>query len=119
VKNLRGKVAVVTGAASGIGRAAALLLRASGAAVVATDVGSDGEALQGAGIVLDLSNLEAQLALALRMLIEYPEFRHTLGEYARARVLEQYSLNHNLDILVRLYRELGRGGRLTPNDEPV
>jgi rhamnose utilization protein RhaD (predicted bifunctional aldolase and dehydrogenase)/NAD(P)-dependent dehydrogenase (short-subunit alcohol dehydrogenase family) len=35
---LAGKVALVTGAASGIGRAAALLLRASGAAVVATDV---------------------------------------------------------------------------------
>src|SRR5262249_46486667 len=35
---LAGKVALVTGAASGIGRAAALLLRASGAAVIATDV---------------------------------------------------------------------------------
>jgi glycosyltransferase involved in cell wall biosynthesis len=79
---------------------------ASGNAVVATDVGSDGEALQGAGIVIDLPALEAQLPLALRMLLDYPEFRHSLAHSARARVVEQYSLKRNLDRLVELYQEL-------------
>ncbi len=86
---------------------------ASGTAVVATDVGSDGEALQGAGIVIDLKTVEAQLPLALRMLIDFPEFRHALAQQARARAVEQYSLQHNLDRLVQLYREL-RGGRAEP-----
>jgi NAD(P)-dependent dehydrogenase (short-subunit alcohol dehydrogenase family) len=39
---LDGKVALVTGAGSGIGRAAALALAAAGADVVANDLGSDG-----------------------------------------------------------------------------
>jgi NAD(P)-dependent dehydrogenase (short-subunit alcohol dehydrogenase family) len=38
---VKGKIALVTGAASGIGRACALLLAAEGAAVVATDVQDD------------------------------------------------------------------------------
>src|SRR5439155_23525728 len=37
---------------------------ASANAVIATDVGSDGEALQGAGILVDLAAVEAQLPLA-------------------------------------------------------
>jgi glycosyltransferase involved in cell wall biosynthesis len=79
---------------------------ASGAATVATDVGSDGEAIQGAGIVIDLDSLDEQLPLALRLLIDYPEFRQELGNRARARAVEQYSLDRNLDHLVRLYQEL-------------
>ncbi len=81
---------------------------ASAVATVATDVGSDGEALQGAGVVLDLQALEEQLPLALRLLIDYPEFRHHLAINARARVVEQYSLQRNLDRLVQLYQELSR-----------
>lgn len=81
---------------------------ASGAAVVATNVGADGEALRGAGIVLDLDALEKQLPLALRQLIEFPDFRKDLGQKARARALEQYSLGGNLDKLIHLYQELYR-----------
>jgi NAD(P)-dependent dehydrogenase (short-subunit alcohol dehydrogenase family) len=36
--NLAGKVAIVTGAASGIGKATAARLAADGAAVIATDI---------------------------------------------------------------------------------
>lgn len=39
---LRGKTAFITGAASGIGRASALLFAAEGARVVACDVNADG-----------------------------------------------------------------------------
>lgn len=78
----------------------------SGAAVIATDVGADGEALRGAGIVIDIEHLDAQLPLALRQLIEFPEFRQELRHRARTRVIEQYSLQSNLDKLVTLYAML-------------
>jgi glycosyltransferase involved in cell wall biosynthesis len=81
---------------------------ASGTAVIATDVGSDGEALRGAGIVLDYEALEGQLPLALRQLIEFPEFRQELRGRARERAVEQYSLQGNLDKLIQLYRYLYR-----------
>jgi len=79
---------------------------AAGAAVVATDVGADAEALRGAGIVVDLKAIADQLPLALRMLIEYPDFRRELAARARQRTVEEYSLETNIDRLVDLYREL-------------
>lgn len=78
----------------------------SGTAVIATDVGADGEALRGAGIVIDVEHLEGQLPLALRQLIEFPEFRNELGRRARQRAVEQYSLQGNLDKLAQLYEHL-------------
>jgi glycosyltransferase involved in cell wall biosynthesis len=79
---------------------------AAGNAVIATDVGSDGEALRGAGIVIDLDERETQLAFALRMLIEYPEFRRDLAARARQRTVERYSLETNVERVVALYDEL-------------
>lgn len=79
---------------------------ATGNAIIATDVGADAEALHSAGIVIDLDALEEQLPLALRTLIEYPDFRRDLAARARRRVVEQYSLETNIDRVVELYREL-------------
>jgi glycosyltransferase involved in cell wall biosynthesis len=79
---------------------------AAGTAVIATDVGADAEALRGAGVVIDLNAIEEQLPLALRMLIEYPDFRRDLAARARQRAVEEYSLETNIDRLVDLYREL-------------
>ena len=79
---------------------------ACGVPSVATDVGSDGEALRGAGMVVDPKDLDGQLRLALRTLVEFPEFRAELGRRARARAVERYSLSDNLDRLLALYREL-------------
>jgi glycosyltransferase involved in cell wall biosynthesis len=79
---------------------------ACGIAPVATDVGSDGEALQGAGMLVDPRDLDGQLRLALRTLLEFPDFRAQLGRRARARAVERYSLGDNLDRLLSVYREL-------------
>ncbi|MFQ6057317.1 MAG: glycosyltransferase family 4 protein [Anaerolineae bacterium] len=82
---------------------------ACGLAVVATDVGSDGEALAGVGILLDPRELRSQLRLALQLLIEHPDFRRSLGTKARQRAVERYSLEGNIDRVVRLYEELLAG----------
>jgi len=83
---------------------------ACGTASVATDVGSDGDALRGAGIVMDTKDLDGQLRLALRTLVEFADFRAELGRRARARAVERYSLSDNLDRLLSLYRELRPAG---------
>lgn len=79
---------------------------ACGVAPVATDVGSDGEAIRNVGIVLDPKDLEGQLRLALRTLLEFPEFRAELGRRARDRALERYSLAENLERLLDLYQQV-------------
>jgi glycosyltransferase involved in cell wall biosynthesis len=79
---------------------------ACGVAAVATDVGSDGEALRGAGLIVDPRELDGQLRLALRTLLDFPDFRAELGQRARARAVERYSLSDNLDRLLGLYRDL-------------
>ncbi|HEY6041697.1 MAG TPA: glycosyltransferase family 4 protein [Anaerolineae bacterium] len=76
---------------------------ASGCAVIATDVGSDGDALRGTGVVVDLSGLDEQLPLALRTLIEFPTWRRELGDRARIRAVAEYSMEDNLNRLVGLY----------------
>ena len=81
---------------------------ACGVATVATDVGSDGEALRGAGIVLNPRHLEEELGLAIRTLAEMPDLCAHLGRLARERAVERYSLEHNLDRLVDLYESLRR-----------
>ncbi|MBI3287212.1 MAG: glycosyltransferase family 4 protein, partial [Chloroflexi bacterium] len=79
---------------------------ACGVATVATDVGSNGEALAGAGLVINLDHLDGQLRLALRTLSEHPELRRLLGEKGRQRVLERYSLDKNIDRLLEVYYSL-------------
>jgi glycosyltransferase involved in cell wall biosynthesis len=79
---------------------------ACGAACIATDVGGDGEALRGAGIVLDPKELDGQLRLGLQTLLDFPDFRRDLGRRARARAVESYSLARNLDHLLAIYESL-------------
>lgn len=77
-----------------------------GVATVATDVGGDGEALRGAGILIDPANLEEQLELAIRTLIDLPWMTQPLGERARQRAVERFSLDRNVDELIQLYHDL-------------
>jgi glycosyltransferase involved in cell wall biosynthesis len=79
---------------------------ACGMATVATDVGGDGEALQGAGILIDPIDLQSQLTLALKVLTENPGLRSSLGRKARRRIVSRYSLQHNTDQVLGLYEQL-------------
>lgn len=87
---------------------------ACGIATVATDVGSDGEALLGAGLVLDPREIDGQLRLALRTLLDFPEFRRELARRARARAVERFSLARSLDRLIEIYEELVLGYATRP-----
>ena len=83
---------------------------ACGVATVATDVGTDGDALRGAGIVIDPSNLAVELQMAIRQMIELPFLSVELGRLGRQRVLERYSLDRNLAALSDLYTDLVAAG---------
>jgi glycosyltransferase involved in cell wall biosynthesis len=85
---------------------------ACGVAAVATDVGADGEVLaDGAGILLDPSRVTVELQTLLPLLRDQREFTQLLGMKARQRVLERYTLSHNLNLLEQLYREVCQGSR--------
>jgi glycosyltransferase involved in cell wall biosynthesis len=82
---------------------------ACGVACVATDAGADGEVLEdGAGVVLSTNRVTTQLKTLLPLLKEHPELTHVLGQKARARVLERYTLNCNLSRLEALYEQAVR-----------
>ncbi len=80
---------------------------ATGTACVATDAGADGEVLEnGAGIVLSTQGVTTQLRTLLPVLRDQPVLTFELGRRARLRVLERYTLTHNIDALETLYEEL-------------
>ncbi|MGK7945203.1 MAG: glycosyltransferase family 4 protein [Microcystaceae cyanobacterium] len=80
---------------------------ACGAACVATDAGADGEVLEdGAGIILDTHGVEIQLKTLLPMLRDHPDITQLLGQKARQRVLERYTLSQNITCLEQLYKQL-------------
>ncbi|AGY56304.1 glycosyltransferase family 4 protein [Gloeobacter kilaueensis] len=80
---------------------------ACGTACVATDVGADGEVLSGgAGILVNPLRVRSELRTLLPVLSEQPEFTALLGQKARARVIERYTLSANIRALERLYSEV-------------
>ena len=79
----------------------------SGTACIATDAGADGEVLDnGAGIVISTDNVAAQLKTIIPILIEHPSFTKDLGNKARERVLERYTIKKNIEDLEKVYMEL-------------
>jgi glycosyltransferase involved in cell wall biosynthesis len=78
-----------------------------GTACLATDAGADGEVLdQGAGVVLDTQDVTSQLKTLLPLFRDHPEMTDLLGQKARRRVLERYTLEQNITKLERLYSEI-------------
>jgi len=88
---------------------------ACGTAVVATDVGNDGDAIRGAGIVIDADRAVAELRTAIRALIDSPARCQELGLLARQRAVERFSIEDNIAGLLDVYDTALRppGGRET------
>jgi glycosyltransferase involved in cell wall biosynthesis len=80
---------------------------ACGVACLATDVGSDGELLEkGAGVILNPKSVRPQLRTLLPLFQDHPELTALLGQKARKRVLERYTLSTNIAQLELLYEEV-------------
>ena len=76
-------------------------------ACIATDAGADGEVLNdGAGVVLDTQDVTTQLKTLLPLFRDHPEITRLLGQKARQRVLDRYTLGQNLNRLEKLYAEV-------------
>ena len=83
---------------------------ACGVACVATDAGADGEVLEdGAGVVLTTHRVTSQLCTLLPLFRDHQEWTTLLGEKARKRVLERYTLSGNITQLEKLYAEVLKG----------
>ncbi len=79
----------------------------TGTACVATDAGADGEVLEnGAGIIISTDNVTTQLKTIIPILYNHTSITRDLGERARERVLERYTINKNIDHLEEVYKEL-------------
>ncbi|BCL34944.1 glycosyltransferase family 4 protein [Nostoc sp. MS1] len=80
---------------------------ACGIACLATDVGADGEVLEkGAGVVMNTKTVRSQLRTLLPLFQDHPELTTVLGQKARNRVLERYTLSKNITHLEELYQEV-------------
>ena len=79
----------------------------TGTACIATDAGADGEVLEnGAGIVISTDNVTTQLKTIIPILLNHPSFTKVLGEKARERVLEKYTIDLNINQLEEVYKNL-------------
>jgi glycosyltransferase involved in cell wall biosynthesis len=85
---------------------------ACGIACIATDVGADGEALEGAGVILDTKSVRSQLRTLLPLFQDHPEMTVVLGQKARARAIERYTLDKNVSQLELLYTQILKKPRL-------
>lgn len=77
-----------------------------GLACIATDAGADGEVLANAGIVISTQDVSTQLKTILPLFCHHPELSYLLGQKARKRVLEKYTLSDNVTKLEHLYTDL-------------
>jgi glycosyltransferase involved in cell wall biosynthesis len=89
--------------------------------MVATDAGGMPEVVihEQTGLLVPVLDPEA-LAAAILRLVEDPELGRRLGERGRARMLERHTIQHTIDGVIEVYREVAaeRGLRRTPFDEP-
>ena len=82
---------------------------ACGAACLATDAGADGEVLEdGAGIILSADQVEDQLMTLLPMCREQLDLTMLLGQKARQRVLDRYTLSRNISQVEEMYTQVVR-----------
>ncbi len=77
---------------------------AAGCAILATDAGEDGRALEGAGVVIPTHPLRPALDDALRQLVADAALRRRLGRAARERAVSRFTLAHNTEHVLAAYR---------------
>lgn len=84
-----------------------------GIACMATDAGADGEVLEdGAGVILSTHQVATQLRTLLPLLRDHQDWTTLLGQKARGRILERYTLKNNITQLELLYGEVLQGRRV-------
>ncbi len=84
-----------------------------GIACMATDAGADGEVLEdGAGVILSTHQVATQLRTLLPLLRDHKDWTTLLGQKARGRILERYTLSNNITQLEVLYGEVLQGRRV-------
>jgi glycosyltransferase involved in cell wall biosynthesis len=76
---------------------------AVGCAIVATDAGDDGRALENCGVVIPSHPLRPALDTALRAVIGDPALRRRLGAAARDRAVAQFGMDRHADRVRALY----------------
>ncbi|MFF1655221.1 GT4 family glycosyltransferase PelF [Streptomyces sp. NPDC058255] len=86
-----------------------------GRATVSTDVGGVREAVGDTGLVVPPRDPAAMAAAALELLGD-PGRRRSMGEAARLRVIEQFTLRQTVDTFRSIYLELSTLGGITPRD---
>ncbi|MGK7900784.1 MAG: glycosyltransferase family 4 protein [Hormoscilla sp.] len=80
---------------------------ACGLACIATDAGADGEVLEGgAGVILNTNRVTSELRTLLPLFRDHPELTMLLGQKARRRVLERYTLTRNISQVEKLYAQI-------------
>ncbi|MFD7388367.1 GT4 family glycosyltransferase PelF [Streptomyces sp. NPDC059852] len=84
-----------------------------GRATVSTDVGGVREAVGDTGLVVPPRDPAAMAAAALELL-GAPGRRRAMGEAARLRVIEQFTLRQTIDTFRGIYHELATGTPPTP-----
>ena len=76
-------------------------------ACIATDAGADGEVLKdGAGIIISTDNVTIQLKTIIPILIDNPNLLKSIGEKARQRILEKYSIEKNINSIEKVYKDV-------------
>lgn len=89
-----------------------------GVACVATDAGADGEVLEGeVGVVLKTQGVTTQLRTLLPLLRDHTTWTAVMGQKARQRVLERYTLSRNITHLEELYTEVLKQPRVRLNQQ--
>ncbi|MGW1212612.1 GT4 family glycosyltransferase PelF [Streptomyces sp. NPDC002499] len=89
-----------------------------GRATVSTDVGGVREAVGDTGLVVPPRDPARMAAAALELLADR-ERRRTMGEAARLRVIEQFTLRQTVDTFRSIYLELSALGRMWTPDTTV
>ncbi|MET8137895.1 GT4 family glycosyltransferase PelF [Streptomyces sp. NPDC005251] len=84
-----------------------------GRATVSTDVGGVREAVGDSGLVVPPRDPGAMAAAALELLGD-PGRRRSMGEAARLRVIEQFTLRQTVETFRAIYLELSALGRIVP-----